>query len=122
MSSITERVERGAALLDEKRPGWWRDTDLATLDIRSPCGCILGQLGTQLGDEGRLSRFATGLDAVCLDGPEARDYGFDWGVEISDDAWEAEAERLVGGECAALTAAWRDLIISRRTAAEVTSC
>lgn len=121
MSTITERVERGAALLDSKRPGWWRDIDLDMLDIRSACGCVLGQIGSLLGDDGYLSHFATGLDAVRLEGPQAGDYGFDWDVDFDEDATEDEAERLIGADCAVLTAAWHDLITSRRAAAEVSA-
>ena len=43
MNTVNERVERGAALLDEKRPGWWQDIDLGRLDISSSCDCIAGQ-------------------------------------------------------------------------------
>jgi hypothetical protein len=44
MSRITERVARGAALLDAKRPGWASRIDLVALDITSTSNCILGQL------------------------------------------------------------------------------
>ncbi len=36
MATIAQRVAAGAALLDEKRPGWWRRIDLDTLDIPEP--------------------------------------------------------------------------------------
>lgn len=39
-----ERVARGAALLDEKRPGWAERIDLPTLSMASDCMCVLGQL------------------------------------------------------------------------------
>lgn len=41
--SPAERVARGAALLDEQRPGWWERTDVVRLDMTDGCGCILGQ-------------------------------------------------------------------------------
>jgi hypothetical protein len=41
---LAERVERGAALLDERRPGWWDEVDLSKLDLNSCCRCVLGQL------------------------------------------------------------------------------
>lgn len=119
MSTVAERVERGAALLDEKRPGWWQEIDLGTLDIRSTCGCILGQIGSLLGDDGYLTRFSTGLDAVRLEVPQARDYGFEWDVDYGD-ATESEIDRLIDAECARLTEAWRDLIQRRRESAQVT--
>lgn len=39
-----DSVERGAALLDEKVPGWEAKIDLDTLDLYVPCKCVLGQL------------------------------------------------------------------------------
>jgi hypothetical protein len=46
MSTIAERVAKGAALLDEHMPGWWKRIDLNRLEQVSPCGCVLGQLWT----------------------------------------------------------------------------
>ncbi len=45
MSSFTiqERVERGAALLDKERPGWFTRLDLKTHQLRSSDHCVLGQ-------------------------------------------------------------------------------
>lgn len=40
-----QAVHNGAALLDEKLPGWHRRIDLGTLRIESIHRCILGQLG-----------------------------------------------------------------------------
>ena len=122
MSTITERVERGAALLDERRPGWWRDIDMGTLDIRSPCRCILGQMGSLLRDDGSLSRFGTGLDMVKLQVFQSAEFGFDWSGSGGAYATWDEINRLMDAEDAALTAAWRDLIGSRRAAAEAVSC
>lgn len=39
-----ERVARGAALLDEKRPGWANAINTGELDMSVDCMCILGQL------------------------------------------------------------------------------
>jgi hypothetical protein len=41
---LAERVERGAALLDERRPGWWDEVDVGRLDFDSCEECVLGQL------------------------------------------------------------------------------
>lgn len=38
------RVARGAALLDEKRPGWFNEIDLDDLMLASGRQCVLGQL------------------------------------------------------------------------------
>lgn len=37
-------VERGALLLDEHAPGWWRRIDLKTFQLTEPCLCVLGQI------------------------------------------------------------------------------
>lgn len=42
--NATEAVARGAALLDEKVPGWWRVIDLDALDMGNCTQCMLGQL------------------------------------------------------------------------------
>lgn len=44
-SEIMDRVQRGAAWLDEKRPGWLEEISLEQLDVSSISECILGQLG-----------------------------------------------------------------------------
>src|SRR5437868_296234 len=40
----TEKVLRGAALLDREHPGWRDKIDLALLDLSDRCSCILGQI------------------------------------------------------------------------------
>lgn len=42
--TITERVAKGAAFLDEHFTGWWERIDLNTLNIDSCDNCVLGQL------------------------------------------------------------------------------
>jgi len=44
VASIAERVAAGAAWLDERKPGWERKIDLAALQIKLPCRCVLGQV------------------------------------------------------------------------------
>ena len=41
---LAERVEAGAALLDERAPGWRAKIDTAVLDLNSDSRCILGQV------------------------------------------------------------------------------
>lgn len=41
---ISKEVLRGAAYLDERRPGWEFEINLRRLDIASHCSCVLGQL------------------------------------------------------------------------------
>lgn len=52
-SSISERVARGAAWLDQVRPGWRDAIVLDTLDLISPCDCVLGQVYAQVSVAGR---------------------------------------------------------------------
>jgi hypothetical protein len=96
VSTVAERAERGAALLDERMPGWWQHIDLDRLDIDSPCDCVAGQIGG----------YTEILQALGLDDGAEYDYGFDGGSFASTRA---------------LTPAWRDLILARRAAASVTA-
>ena len=40
----TARVAKGAAHLDQVRPGWFRQIDVGRLDLQSDCLCVLGQV------------------------------------------------------------------------------
>lgn len=105
---IPERVARGVALLDQKRPGWEQEIDLDTLDISKPCFCVVGQMYKSY-----FSPFEAG--AVDLVGWDAYDYddnapaliehGFS-GVRSADD----------DGEFDALTVEWNRVIRARRAA------
>lgn len=46
MMTIEERVQAGAAWLDERYPGWFQVIDLGTLDISRCDLCVLGQVYT----------------------------------------------------------------------------
>ena len=103
MDSVTERVERGGTLLDEARPGWPWLVDPDILNLGDGCLCVGGQLcGKKTGTEGDYVIFVReiGLDAA---GEFAHGFDGDGG----------------DGGYAALTAAWRDLIIRRRESAAV---
>jgi hypothetical protein len=98
-ATIAERVARGAALLDEREPGWWQRIDLDRLYIGSTCDCVLGQLHG--------GSYVDGVqDLDLLYGTE--DHGFMWHTRgVTDyDAEEAEANEL--------EAEWRTLIEERR--------
>ena len=41
---MTSAVERGASLLDEKRPGWENEIDVDRLDMNNFKNCVLGQV------------------------------------------------------------------------------
>jgi hypothetical protein len=94
-ATIEQRVQAGATWLDERRPGWWRRTDLATLQMHKPCLCVLGQ-----------------------------EYGSFYSAPIPDDDTVALGfdARGIGPEehvadFAALNAAWTGLIERRRAEA-----
>jgi hypothetical protein len=110
MSSIAERVAAGAAVLDQYRPGWHHQIDLACLDARRDD--YLDVLSQLYGDfeqgAAALYEAATGsaaADVWGLTSPTnswARDHGFDvdrpvWDVlgayaELADQ-WRAEIAR-----------------------------
>lgn len=46
MNTVKERVERGAAWLDTKYPGWHTKIDLSILDMGNCNMCVLGQVYT----------------------------------------------------------------------------
>lgn len=86
------KAQRGAALLDQKRPGWeWHPEfdNLNTLDIRTGCNCILGKLYDDQATFGRNGYFV-GIDELglnpssLLSRPE--EYGF-IGYEAQTEAW-----------------------------------
>lgn len=54
MDSIQDRVQHGAALLDQHRPEWWKIINLDELRMDNTCNCVLGQCyGTF--DQGKLA-------------------------------------------------------------------
>lgn len=91
-------VERGAALLDERLPGWEDKIDLERLDLASTCNCVLGQLHRKRGRPGHRNYYA-GLNELGITTPSR--YGF--------SVWS-------GGRFESLTEAWRRLITRRRIA------
>lgn len=90
MSTPRERVARGAALLDERVPGWERAVNLDYLAMQSKCHCVIGQL---LGD------YTLGRRRMELSPQDGIDLGFDGDSE---------------GDYSKLQAEWRSLIESRR--------
>jgi hypothetical protein len=105
MNAFTERVGRGAALLDERRPDWWRLVDLDRLDIGSPCDCIAGQL--YMGG-GNYRNWTMVMDSLGLH------------AEADEAAHGFDGPGLTG-DYTALTEAWRTLIARRREQAQVTA-
>ena len=106
MSTVAERVARGAALLDEKVPGWERRINLEWLDIASCYFCVLGQV---FDDDERASTddldspYSAGIRALGIEGGVRGTvwHGFD-GLHI--DALNAAWRRLVADRQAVLAA------------------
>ena len=44
LPSATNRVAAGMRFMDGLAPGWRHDINVATLDIRSNCDCVIGQV------------------------------------------------------------------------------
>jgi hypothetical protein len=95
------RVARGVALLDEKRPGWSREVNPDTLDMRSNTLCVLGQLFDHYGEGLRVLSLGTRIEATR--------YGFD---VVSSLYW------INRPESDALTEAWRTVLTGTTTPAE----
>lgn len=117
MSTITERVAKGAAFFDEKDPGWWRADveraiDLDRLDFSSGDACLLGQR-CPLPPRKNLTGY--GLYGRVLSG-----------IDDSDDMWRFWAELGITAPDSmpgpmddihdALCAEWKRLIEARRSA------
>jgi hypothetical protein len=111
VSTVAERVAKGAALLDEREPGWWRDIDVDRLDLSSPCRCVLGQLTTDLTEE-------DDWDAVCVRfgiRPWNTHNGLPTDYELGFNAVECRYhEPPTGEEYDALTEEWLRVIAARR--------
>lgn len=114
MSTISERVQRGAELLDAGLPDWWQTHrfDLAKFDLKSGCSCVVGQLWPQAGGDPDHwdSAFDQAVNTAWLDlnWDTAVEYGFYAGSPFDGDhdAEYAELERE-----------WRRVITERRAAA-----
>lgn len=105
-TSIAVRVERGAALLDKKRPGWWKRISLDELDITSCFRCVLGQEYQPEVPPEASTPYDAARDALGLSPAVSAELGFD---PRFGDNWKVSAR--------ALTEAWRELITARREAA-----
>jgi hypothetical protein len=102
--TIEARVARGAALLDEKLPGWVERIDLDKLKLSSGCNCVLGQTWDGSTDTG-YSAFGAHADALALGGDDDIEHGFNAG----SGNWFTDAD-----EYTALTAEWKCVVLARR--------
>ncbi len=97
-----EAASRGAALLDERNPGWWRRIDLDKLNVRSIHCCPLGQV---------YGRYGPGIDALKLIRLSDRSLsGFSIGP-VGDYEDVVSPERQA--KWAQLTEAWKSIIRAR---------
>lgn len=123
-STIAERVQRGAALLDTRFPGWVDSVDLSTLNLASGCDCILGQKFGDFRAGARQTHLAVETSSVPM-GERSRDqlqeYGFlvnyNFGVGLAN--WSLAEVARVDREYAELTDAWAKLITDRRAASQL---
>lgn len=82
--SAAERAAAGAALLDEKRPGWSEAIDCAMLDIATGRHCVLGQLYGTYGD---------GLSKLSITAPGQYGFAVSAERELMNEAWREEIAR-----------------------------
>lgn len=92
MDSVEARVARGAALLDEKRPGWERKIDLAVFALDDGCKCVVGQLfGDYIDGIGLLGCPGPWNTALDLEWERRHgfltSYGESWSWEELEEAW-----------------------------------
>lgn len=102
------RVQRGAALLDEKWPTWAQDIDLDRLDIQDGAACMTAQYAQQTTPG---ATWYTGQTMLGLSELAYELHGFN-----ADGCSVGGAED--GPGYATLNRLWRDLIVQRREAAQ----
>lgn len=87
MQSARDAVSRGSSLLDMKRPGWYREINIAQLNIMRPTDCICGQL---------FGGYGEGVNELGV-GSRAGEYGFNAlgpsAFEELNEAWREEIAR-----------------------------
>lgn len=104
--TVETRVALGAALLDERMPGWVDRVEVLTLDMSSSCRCVLGWVYAAPEEEG-LTAFGVGVRELGLDSPEIQSaHGFD---RLYGLVWEAATS-----DFEALRIEWIRVIESRR--------
>lgn len=106
------RAARGAKLLDEKQPGWWKRINQPMLDMSNASRCIMGQ--AWMPHNGFTHRGWSGISDLFGEDPHkgAVKYGF----TISDTALNTYIEEKKVWDL--LASAWIYEIRERRAAAE----
>lgn len=101
-------AQKGAAFLDNAKPGWYREIDIQRLDLSIGPNCVIGQLYG--GEWGSFSKGILHLDIVG----QTSDLGFS-----AQDDWfihEPQLEAQLEAQWEALTDEWRELVNARLAA------
>lgn len=107
------RVQRGAGLLDARRPDWFQQVNIGTLTLDDCTECVLGQL---YGDEFKAQKnaygfpFGLGVKRLGLESDLNNDMIRDHGFGIGDGDGDGERD----GSFVRLQDAWIDAIADRR--------
>lgn len=108
MDTITERVAKGAALLDREYPDWWQIIDLDALALASPCRCVLGQVyAHEVEPGGDGEDYEDGYDYAINQVPDLASHDEHYGFDDDPESGVTYSE---------LTAEWRRVIEARRSA------
>lgn len=95
---VRERVQRGAAYLDEVDPGWYRHVDADTLELGDGRHCILGQMHGEfrlglgrshlisMSSAPRASLSPVAYGFKCVDGVSEEWQVYDY--ELLNEAWK----------------------------------
>lgn len=136
-ASSIAAVERGAALLDRERPGWYEEIDLERLLIASTTDCALGQLFEAnsewpeidkyllVGEPTCHANYNYGLWVLGLEDDESSRHGFDRGYCVVHDTvdlcYDGESGCEQSSTYASLDEAWVAAIKVRQEAASAAS-
>lgn len=120
-ASISARVARGAKWMDTNVPYWWKQVEVNTLDMASPCSCVLGQVfadDPDVTDGRQTDGFCAGIERLPGDvrgkAPTIWSY---IGQTYSSAAWhgfDAVFGETREEEFDLLGRAWRKVIADRR--------
>lgn len=104
-----ERATRGAALLDERSPGWWRHLYPESINMMFGDQCVVGSLNPDVGYYAMLDELGVQDEGTCEEGTIVW-YGFD----VADDEFSHALETPEARESyARLTDVWRVLVAKR---------
>jgi hypothetical protein len=91
-----ERVQRGATLLDQRIPDWYRRVNPLTVNIPSNANCVLGQLGYgdpySVSDELGLDNMTRWMSGFTANTPDLDEY---WAEEIRKRREEEDEVRCL---------------------------